>query len=257
MNMLLDLEQIYHEFLLEQNKINQKERYADEPTALHMSSGGHCYLKHWFAKHPEYIPEENDEQSMRVMRLGTLIHKDYENAIIWWLEKNYPDTYPHDVTMETKVYYSETVIGHPDIYIVANTKDKLIVIDIKTTHSYKWDIMFGKLKDYNPNNFYEIQLASYTMAIAKEKNIKLEHCEMYFFWYKKDNSEVKMTPLSNFYFAEASTYWKEVDYFVNNNDVNDIASIVPKHSAHCPNAKWECGKYCSHSINCQLLTGSL
>ena len=252
--MLLDLDQIYHEWLLEEDRINKEKRYSDNPTALHISMGGHCYLKHWFQKHSDKYPQkESDPKSMRVMRLGTLVHKDYEAAIIFWLEKNHPKVYKHFVTMEIKVVYTENVLGHPDIYIVSVNKDKLIVIDIKTIHTYKWKMKFIQ-DDPNPNFFYENQLASYALAIAKKEKIKLENIEMYIYWYKKDDSITKLVPVGNYFLAEAGAYWKDIDYFVNNNDENSLAQITPKQTPHCPSYKWECGKYCGWTEHCNKIT---
>ncbi len=76
MNIIQD---IYNDYIHSQNEEYKKlyEGYEDWYGA---SSVGQCYRKQWYRTHgtPE---KEMDEGTKRVLRLGTILHRDIEKAI--------------------------------------------------------------------------------------------------------------------------------------------------------------------------------
>ena len=86
---MISLSDIYSPFINLKWDLNKLERYGKEVYHLfHASSAGLCIRKHWFMTNPD-VPETDppDEKSERVLRLGTLVHDDYEKAIAHFLKE--------------------------------------------------------------------------------------------------------------------------------------------------------------------------
>ena len=81
--MKLDLKEIYDDYLIELDSINKSDYQAKNPNKYYRaSSAGHCFKKHWYAINGYEVGGMNDK-SRRLLRLGTIVHKDIENAIDW------------------------------------------------------------------------------------------------------------------------------------------------------------------------------
>jgi len=78
-------EEIYHEYLVHKNEQNRKERYEGNESWYHASGAGFCSRKLYYESVEKVFPtNEPAEINTRVMRLGTVIHQDIQDAIIYY-----------------------------------------------------------------------------------------------------------------------------------------------------------------------------
>ena len=85
----MQIERMYSEFLDSKNE-DYKKKYKGLEKSFSASSAGHCYKKHMF-KVTEAPQKEIEARSQRILRLGTLVHQDFEDAIKYYtlaIEKN-------------------------------------------------------------------------------------------------------------------------------------------------------------------------
>ena len=80
----MNIHDIYISFLKYKNQENSESRDDDK---FHASSAGSCYRKQMY-RLEGYPQDEMDDSSYKVLRLGTVVHKDFEDAITHYLEKN-------------------------------------------------------------------------------------------------------------------------------------------------------------------------
>ena len=121
---MLDLERIYDVYL---DKL-QKKREEDNKEYKEWfggSSAGSCYKKQLY-KITDVEAAPFDTRTKRLLRLGTIVHKDIlEEAIDYWKEEHReidPDEY--DVYTEHEIKIPEFhVIGHLDNCIVEKHED--------------------------------------------------------------------------------------------------------------------------------------
>ena len=156
---MINIEEMYHEYLLEEGT-KHKQKYEKYKGWFSASSAGSCHRKQWY-KINDYTESLPTKRPLRVMRLGTIVHKDIENAINFY-EKKYPDVFG-DKRIDI---YSEHRIELPDIYVVGHLDIavhaiKLYVYDLKTAHSFKWKKVFGRNIDPKPSVNYQLQLGTY------------------------------------------------------------------------------------------------
>ena len=86
--MMLDLVEIYDNYLLNNNKLHQKKRYDGKEKWFHASSAGMCARKHYFQHIAGVRPKPVDSDTMRLFRIGDLIHNDIQDALRKYAEKN-------------------------------------------------------------------------------------------------------------------------------------------------------------------------
>ena len=70
----------YLHYLHRINETNIKDRYKDKEHLLHASNAGRCFGIHWYQTH-KYKPMLPGDESMLVLRLGTLIHEDIQKSL--------------------------------------------------------------------------------------------------------------------------------------------------------------------------------
>ena len=231
----INIEGIYHDYLLDKNE----ERI--EPEKFTASSAGYCFKKQIYGI-SEHKPEEFDERTLRLFRLGTLVHEDIQKAIT---EKVKP---PIKCIIEGLVHIDElNVTGHYDLAFFLEDSKHINLFDIKTIASYKWTKQFGREhnRDKNPSVNYELQVGTYAYGLRKQYHP--ESIEMNFLWYKKDNSDIKIKSIDPIWEERAIDYWTEL------NDVHSEIDLldVPAHSMpNVPVMDWEC-KYCNYSKLCE------
>ena len=156
---MINIEEIYHEYLLGESD-KHKQKYEKYKGWFSASSAGSCHRKQWY-KINDYEEVEHAIKPLRVMRLGTIVHKDIEKAINKYV------TF-HD--LEYQVYTEHRiklpkikVVGHLDVAVSAT--DKIYVYDLKTAHSFKWKKVFGRNVDPNPSVNYQLQLGTYGLGM--------------------------------------------------------------------------------------------
>ena len=267
---MLDLETIYDAYLdrLQEERENEHKKYKEWFSG---SSAGSCYKKQWY-KLREYEPKPFDARTKRLLRLGTIVHKDFEDAII-----------EHAYLARTEVYTEHEVkipelkvIGHLDhcVVIKDNNKVDIYVGDLKTLASYSWTKKFGrdaKKRGINVHSIlghYELQVGTYALGmllqIAPETfEPMLEKPAMFdsiddfenditlkIVWYNKNDSRMNITQIPNEAIKTALVYWQDLNDFIEECSDDIICDIPPGGGVGIPMMDWECN-YCQFSKICK------
>lgn len=248
--MKLELLDIYNQYLSEIESDNKSKYQEKNPGKYYRaSSAGHCFKKHWYAING-YEGKEMDEKSRRLLRLGTIVHEDIEKAINWYSSQLSGDVsvFEYDVNLHTEyeILIKElNVMGSSDIVVVDNEK-KACVLDIKTTHSYKWKMMFGRNREPKPSSMYELQLGTYALGVCHQENIKPEDISMYLVYYKKDDSLMRPVEVNNVWMDNAAEYWLTLKEVL---DMVKEEADLPRDTLNVPVEQWEC-RYCQFEPIC-------
>ena len=253
--MKLELSEIYNQYLSEIESDNKSKYQEKNPGKYYRaSSAGSCFKKHWFAING-YEGKELDEKSRRLLRLGTIVHEDIEKAIKWYslAPNKYGkdiDDYFIDFNTEYEILIEElNVMGSSDIVAVTKLHEEentACVVDIKTTHSYKWKMMFGRNKEPKPSRMYELQLGTYALGVCNQENIKPENISMYLVYYKKDDSLMKPVEVNNVWMDNAAEYWFTLNETL---DMVKEEADLPRDTLNVPIEQWEC-RYCQFEPIC-------
>ena len=236
---MIDIPKIYNDYL-EQKRVENKEKYKDVKGWFSASAAGSCFRKQLYRTMDLPI-DPMDIRSNRLLRLGTLVHADFEKA----LDEHVEDV--STIVTEHQIRLPElNVVGHLDVGVIDAKQDKIEVYDIKTAGAWKWRMKFGKNPDRNPSINYELQLATYGIGLGNEYDIT--DIDLYIMWYNKDNSQMRKEQVSNLYMEEAFDYWTDLNKEVNS--TNDLEKLIPGKHDNVPIYNWECkycefqGKYC-------------
>jgi len=236
---MIDIPKIYNDYL-EKKRVENKEKYKDVKGWFSASAAGSCFRKQLYRTMDLPI-DPMDIRSNRLLRLGTLVHADFEKA----LDEHVEDV--STIVTEHQIRLPElNVVGHLDVGVIDAKQDKIEVYDIKTAGAWKWRMKFGKNPDRNPSINYELQLATYGIGLGNEYDIT--DIDLYIMWYNKDNSQMRKEQVSNLYMEEAFDYWTDL------NEVKEKTSqpeeLIPGKHDNVPIYNWECkycefqGKYC-------------
>ena len=232
----------YNSFLLKKQD-NHREKYKEFYGWFSASTAGSCHRKQYFNVNG-YEGTYPDEKSMRLMRLGTIVHKDIADTFENYREEI--ESKGYELFVEHKVILDElNVVGHLDLGIYDKDTQTLDVTDLKTAHSYKWKKMFGRDIDKNPSVNYYLQVATYGMGLAEELGISKDNVNLSLTWYKKDDSSIRAQKIDTEWIDEATNYWTDLNVAL----ANDSEPIVGDHNT--PIYDWEC-KYCPyHKLHCE------
>ena len=259
----MEIERMYKDFLDSKNE-EYKDKYKGLEKSFSASSAGHCYKKHMF-KITETPQKEIEARSQRILRLGTLIHQDFEDAIKHYINNHYYESKQENIFfIEHQIKIPEyNIVGHLDFAIADKTNRKVYVYDYKTAASYKWSLKFGrKYKDKNPNFNYEMQLSTYLLGLQKhfeEIEFKPASIEMSIIWYNKDTSRMREEKIQLNYVDMAKGYWEDLNIWRDEiekedpelKDYNIVNSVIPRHQElGVPFQDWEC-KYCPYEHICK------
>ena len=248
--MNLDLKEIYNDYLTEIESINKFNYKKKNPNKYYRASAaGHCFKKHWYAINGYEGTSTGNDRSKRLLRLGTIVHEDIEKAIDWHEDRLQCDTdNEYDMSFKTEygvIIEELNVMGSADIVLLDN-EGTASVLDIKTTHSYKWKLMFGRNKDKNPSRMYELQLGTYALGVCNQENINPDSISLYLVYYKKDDSSMKYVDVNPVWMDNAAEYWVTL---------NETLSLVkeendlPRDTLNVPIENWEC-RYCQFESIC-------
>jgi hypothetical protein len=267
--MSFPFEEVYNIYLLHLESEKYKEKYDGWEDEFSMSRAGQCYLKHYYYKHKYQRFPLVDLRKLRVPRLGTLLHNDFE-SMIHWIYENYRNDKINDDIVKTlgdryaadKIeIYTEQVLthdgkrGHSDIYIIIIKENHVEVYDLKSIAAWTWKIKFGKTDVIDNNKFAQYQLATYTKAIMLKH--KARTCDMFLVYYKKDSSEMRTEPVGLNYLDKADEYWKKLKRFMKaSEDDRHISQVVPHESIVIPVLKWECD-WCNYRPHCDEITDNI
>ena len=265
-------EEIYHEYLLHRNDENTEERYVGNEGWYHASGAGLCSRKLYYES-VEKIPtktktfeemEGKERAGQRKMGLGTIIHEDIQNALIYY-NNIYYNTHSKEKEKKELLTYKKkkfedlkfkvegevtlpslNVRGFYDILLfdssVSKNEPYVKLYDIKTLGAWQWSKRFpqpGKGFPPKPGGHYYLQLGTYGLAI-KEKYGNLDHLGLIF--YNINTQIMRETVVPHSYVDEARRYW----YSIN----EEHAKGLPKfREGTSPVHEWVCA-YCQFKEHC-------
>ena len=220
-------EEIYHEYLVHKNEQNRKERYEGKEGWYHASGAGFCSRKLYYESVEKAKPTNLANQtSMRVMRLGTIVHEDIEKSIAYY-NNIYNNNISNDTVSNNSINNSNilpedrrveidtegeielkqfNVRGYFDILARGENNNKLY--DIKTASNWSFKMKFGRNSIDATNRNHFMQLATYGLGV-EEKHGSIDGMSL--LYYNKDNSYIKeqVVPLS--YLSGAKKYWRAIN----------------------------------------------
>ena len=241
---MVNVEKVYADYLKEKNVENRK-KYEGLTHLFSASSAGTCFRKQYLrTKGLDKIPME--DRVMRLLRLGTIVHEDIQDSL---KERFNEDEKDYVLYMEHQIKIPDLcVVGHLDIGLYDKEKGSVKVYDIKTCASYKWKMKFGRRPDKNGSVNYNLQLATYTFALAEE--LKTADTQMSLLWYNKDTSALREEPIDNSWINSALEYWEELNEYLENVNSDNGKELIPG-SYGVPMMNWEC-RYCGFKdLYCQ------
>ena len=236
----VDIEKLYNDHIALKNEENYKSRYKGKEKWYHGSGSGSCSRKLYYESIEQAtITNPTDDRSNRVLRLGTIVHEDFElcirklQGIQTLKEMKDSDTTIYSNTTDSKTidtidsekenkekewkfYVEEEILipeynvrGFYDLVAVSNIDGKVFLIDFKTMASFSWSKKFGwKNSDKNPSMHQELQLATYGIAIKKTFG-RLDG--MFLYYYNKDNSKMTSVEVSLDTLKQAENFWINVN----------------------------------------------
>ena len=245
----------YNDYINQIGKDRKEHFYVGHEDKYSASGAGQCVKKHWYKTHgyPESPP---GIRSNRLLRLGTIVHEDIQNAIIKYknelIRGKEEGMIPiiNDIHIEMCVEIpSLNVRGHCDDLRVNIASAKAVIYDFKTAHSFKWQKMFGhtKNRDKNPNHNYELQIGTYAQGLSLKLGISPYDIEMILLYYKKDDSSIREVRVDQYWMEAATDYWGQVMLALE--DVNEPDDL-PRGNEGIPYEGWECS-YCPFEKICK------
>ena len=226
---MIDIQAIYHKWLRRNNELHYKKRYDGHEKWFHGSASGMCMRKHYFQHIAGVQPKEIKEDTLRLFRLGDLVHGDIQEALI-----EYASLHGSQILIEREIQLPEVnVRGFLDVIIVEDNA----LYDIKTCNAWKWKGLFGRKPDANPPENYYLQLGTYGWWYEKEYGNKLKKLAL--LYYNKDNSRMKEKIIRTSYIDRAKEYWLDVNKRFEKGNPPIELGVAPVY-------KWECNpKYCN------------
>lgn len=223
---------IYNLYLKKVERENLAQRKEDANGYYSASGAGLCIVKHYY-DFKGIERKDKDDTSRRLLRLGTIVGDDFEDAMKWFGNSSVGFSIFTEGHVTDDDYH---LSGHFDLLIVNDETKEGYLYDYKTANSYKFKMLFGRNPDSSPSTNYEYQLGTYGMMINKSK----EYCDKIVYmanlYINKDNSVVKIKEASLDYIEFAEGYWKSVN--------KHRGDTPPDFGSFAPAYGWECGKYC-------------
>jgi CRISPR/Cas system-associated exonuclease Cas4 (RecB family) len=258
----VDIEGIYAEYISDQNELNRLNRYEGNEQYYHASGAGSCSRKLYYETIEQVEPSDAiNLNSQRIMRLGTIVHNDFEKAFTVSstnsntnsnTEKNTTLTKEKNrnisIAKEKYQFYSELEIfierlnvrGYLDLVAVCQEDDKVYLIDFKTIGSFPWSKRFGrKYLDPNPSTHQELQLGTYGLWVKQEYG-RLDGMWLYF--YNKDTSKMREVSVPLGTTRTAEIFWDNVNHEHKNGLPMFREGISPVEN-------WNC-RYCKYYTHC-------
>jgi len=226
---MLNLVDIYHQWLRDKNESHRKKRYEGYDEWFHGSASGMCMRKHYFQHVAGVKPKEVDDDTLRLFRMGDLVHEDIQDAL-----REFAETNGSKILIEREIRIPEVnVRGFLDIIII----DDNALYDIKTCNAWKWKGLFGRKPDLNQPINYNLQLGTYGWWYEMESGKRLEKLAL--LYYNKDNSRMREKVISTSYVDKAKEYWRDVNARFEKGNPPIELGVAPVY-------KWECNpKYCN------------
>ena len=239
----MNIETIYCDYLKEINMRRERDK-----NVFHASSAGSCYRKQLYS-YFDFPKDDLDNKSLKVLRLGTVVHSDVEEAITKYQDENTNSK----IYIEEKVAIPElNVTGTFDYGEIINEDDKSTfnLYDLKTAAAFKWSTIFGikKNRKENSTRMYKMQLSTYGMAI--KERFDPDHMMMYLVFYNKNTSMMREKLVMNGWMDTALEYWVELNQWLEDTGKKYFEEeLMPGIIEGVPFENWEC-EYCSYSSIC-------
>jgi hypothetical protein len=230
---MIDLFKIYDDYILSLRDDNFEARYEDNDSWYHASGAGMCIRKHYYSQIEKLPASEKDSNTMRLFRLGDLVHTDMQDALQLYADENNVEVYIE----------KEIIIPRINVrsFIDAMVLKDGALYDIKTCNDYKWQSVFGKYGSTDGIQNYMIQLGTYGLYF-REEGVSLKVMSLLF--YNKNNSRVRELRVPRTYIDMAERYWLKV-----NESFKE--GLPPIERGLAPVSDWECNKkYCSFFKAC-------
>ncbi|MAG26286.1 hypothetical protein CMI47_12105 [Candidatus Pacearchaeota archaeon] len=252
------IEKIYHEYLEHKNEENRKNRYDGNESWYHASGAGFCSRKLYYESVEQAVPSNPpNEKSSRIMRVGSIIHEDIQNALIYYnnINNNNINIEPNKINIavqSVKKFDTEGEIKLPefkvrgfyDIFMrdcsASNTDSINRLYDLKTSSTWGFRQKFNKKNAIpleNRNHF--LQVATYGLAL-KKKYGNLD--SMSIIYYNKDNSDIREQIIPNVYLDKARKYWHSIN-------AEHARGLPVFQLGTSPAYSWSCG-YCQFKDHC-------
>ena len=229
----LSVKDIYDSYIESINNNKQQLRYTGKEEWLHSSSAGLCARKHAFSIDTDLEKVEgHSADTLRLFRLGDIVHTDIQDACRQWAEEQGKPIY-----IEKELYLPEfKVRGFIDLAIV----DDGCLYDIKTCNSWK----FKNLDKDGASGNYAMQLGTYGYWYQKTHDQPLR--ELGLIYYNKDRSVIKEIYLDiDITLQAVKDYWLRVIEYL------DQGILPPIERGIAPVYDWECNpKYCQYYNVC-------
>ena len=239
----MNIETIYCDYLKEINMRRERDK-----NVFHASSAGSCYRKQLYS-YFDFPKDDLDNKSLKVLRLGTVVHSDVEEAITKYQDENTNSK----IYIEEKVAIPElNVTGTFDYGEIINENDKSTfnLYDLKTAAAFKWSTIFGikKNRKENSTRMYKMQLSTYGIAVKDIFNP--DRMIMYLVFYNKNTSMMREKLVMNGWMDTALEYWVELNQWLEDTGKKYFEEeLMPGIIEGVPFENWECG-YCSYSSIC-------
>jgi len=241
----MDIMLIYHDYLVHL----EKEREISDEKMFHASSAGHCFRKQMY-RYFDFPKEPMNETSYRILRLGTVVHKDVENAIIHY-KKNHKGN--SKIYTEDKIKLeSLNVVGTYDYGELSSYndsgEDRFSIYDLKTVAAYKWSKKFGRKPEATGDVKYKMQIGTYALGV--ENKYEPDKISMYLVWYNKNTSQIREQVISPEWIDKAAEYWTELNEILDDlGEEHFEEELKPEWTTGVPFENWEC-RYCQYSDIC-------
>ena len=240
----MDIKSIYHDYLvhLESKRDRTKNKF-------HASSSGSCFRKQMY-NYYEFPQDVKDDKSYRLLRLGTIVHEDIENALMYYGGHTHGGRIyiEHEVEIEPL-----NLVGTFDAGEMITDGDKVTfnLYDMKTAAMYTWSKKFAReIKNRDPkvDTNYKMQIGTYALAMNEKHD--LDKINMYLVWYRKNDSFVRETLVNNKWIDKALEYWTEVNEILEESGKKFEEDLTPGIYPGVPaQPEWECG-YCPYYSIC-------
>ncbi len=232
---------IYGDFLRKQ-KHEKEEKFRDYFRA---SSAGSCFKKQWFSL-KDYDQNELDDRVLRLLRLGTVVHADVEQAL-----SEYKDDNTEVLTEQEVVIPDLKVVGHLDAALLNKDGSGEVtsaeIYDLKTCASYKWRMKFGRNKEKNPSFNYELQVGTYGLGV--QAKYEVDDITLSLLWYNKDTSAMREQSIDALQWtSNALEYWETLTEALEG--VTNPDDLIPGIDYGVPMMDWEC-RYCGFTDYCK------
>ena len=249
-------ENIYHEYLIHKNEENRKKRYDGNESWYHASGAGFCSRKLYFESvekaEPTNLP---NKRSMRIMRLGTALHNEIQDSLIYYNNiynnkdsnntVNIAKDNLHNFHVEGEIVLEGlNVRGFYDIVMedckLSKDDPQIRLYDLKTIANFGYRKKFSRTSIPEPSRNHFMQLATYGLAI-KRKFGRLDSMDL--IYYNKDDSRMKSCSVPIDYIGKAKMYWHSIS--------EEHSKGLPSFRlGTSPTQKWMCD-YCQFKDHCK------